>query len=97
MAVLVNDRVEECVEWLARCMTRLIALHPHYSVEGAGALAMSIWADERWRHLEPEAAAEILFPNAAIRAATPRLPVPPALMPPMLRQEGQASAPGARQ
>jgi hypothetical protein len=87
MAALVHVPVEECVEWLARCMGRLVALHPDCSLEDGRRIAMGIWADERWRRMDPEQAVDLLFPNAVVRLHNPRPPLPMALMPPLLRSE----------
>lgn len=81
MAELVGPEVQECVEWIARCVTRLVTLHPACSLDQGTRIAVSIWADARWRRVEPEAAVEMLFPNAATRIASPHAPLPATLLP----------------
>jgi hypothetical protein len=44
-------------EWIARCSARLHAQWPRLSREQRDEAAAELWADERWRLLEPEQAA----------------------------------------
>lgn len=47
--------------WTARCLARMIEIDPELKPSFAEPIAIDLCSRARWRAMEPEAAAQILF------------------------------------
>lgn len=57
-----NDKV-----WTARCLARMIEIDPELKPSFAEPIALDLCSRARWRAMEPEAAAQVLFDHSQKR------------------------------
>lgn len=56
-------------EWIARCSSRLQEQWPRLPRVDTDHMASALWADARWREMEPEAAALAWLRQGVLAAA----------------------------
>jgi inorganic triphosphatase YgiF len=54
-------------EWQHRCVEKMLAIQPGIDMIEATQLAIAMWSIERFRRRGPEAMAEVMFSNGAVR------------------------------
>ena len=60
-----------CLEWLAQCSVRIVALDPSLSIDAADRIAGYLWSNESLRNMAPQQAADFLFSHPETRQAMP--------------------------
>ena len=66
-----NQAAIACLEWLAQCSARILALDPGVGIDAADRIAGYLWSNERLRNMQPEGAAEFLFAHPEARDSLP--------------------------